>query len=126
MFLVTCEFVSASCARVSVWQKELHEAPLEVKEKYFFVVSTVISTVLFYLLFLCLDVTLTSTVSAQSVIAEYSFSISYCVSYLTSVVWQHFLNQYFVFALGKQSHSNHQIDEDAFCDSLFRTYLVYG
>eukprot|EP01083_Nonionella_stella_P145941 458338_1 len=113
------------CNKFQKWQKELHEAPIEVKEKYFFVVSTIISTILFYILFICLDVMIKHWFALPSFITEYSFSISYCISYLTSVIWQHFFNQYFVFTITRYTNHANSMDS-AFCDSLFRTYLVYG
>ena len=119
-----CEFfsfLSNQIQKFRQWQKELHEAPLEVKEKYFFVISTIISTILFYILFLCLDVMIKRWFALPPFITGYSFSISYCISYLTSVVWQHFFNQYFVFSITGNSNNR-----ENFCDSLFRTYLVYG
>jgi len=133
MVRVTFEFGVTSCHRVQKWQKELHEQPLEVKEKYFFVASTVISTVLFYILFLCLDFMIRHWFALPLFIVRYSFSISYCISYLTSVIWQHFFNQYFVFAMARTTMNNHNphnysasLSSDAFCDSLLRTYVVYG
>ena len=118
---VSFEFGVTSCHRVQKWQKWLHEQPLEVKEKYFFVASTVCSTVLFYILFLCLDFMIRHWFALPLFIVRYSFSISYCISYLTSVIWQHFFNQYFVFTMAISAPPS-----DAFCDSLLRTYVVYG
>ena len=121
---ITFDFIILSCKKFQKWQKDIQEAPIEIKEKYFFVISTIISTILFYILFLCLDFMIKHWFALPHFITEYSFSISYCISYLTSVIWQHFLNQYFVFALKTTSITNN--DNDNFCDSLIRTYLVYG
>ena len=124
----TFDFIILSCNKLQKWQKDIQEAPIEVKEKYFFVISTIISTSLFCIFFLCLDFMIKHWFALPHFITNHSFSISYCISYLTSVIWQHFLNQYFVFALRKTTISitNNNNNNNDFCNSLFRTYLVYG
>jgi len=137
MVRLSLETLVSWCHRFQKWQKWLHEQPLEVKEKYFFVASTIISTVVFYILFLSLDLMIQHWFALPQWIVNYSFSISYCVAYLTSVLWQHFFNQYFVFAMGRDRPSPaasslpssappSPSSSDAFCDSLLQTFLVYG
>eukprot|EP00485_Elphidium_margaritaceum_P024751 CAMPEP_0202714736 /NCGR_PEP_ID=MMETSP1385-20130828/79104_1 /ASSEMBLY_ACC=CAM_ASM_000861 /TAXON_ID=933848 /ORGANISM="Elphidium margaritaceum" /LENGTH=325 /DNA_ID=CAMNT_0049375657 /DNA_START=623 /DNA_END=1600 /DNA_ORIENTATION=+ len=121
-----------TCGKLQKWQKDVQEAPIETKEKYFFVASTLVSTLLFYLLFVCLDFMIKHWFALPQAITEFSFSISYCIAYLSSVIWQHFFNQYFVFALKVSTATSTDVlpidavNGNDFCDSLLRTYLVYG
>ena len=53
------------------------------------------------------------------IVLKYFFSISWCISYLTSVLWQHFINQQFVII------DNNELDDETFLNSLLKTVIIY-
>ncbi|ETO24967.1 hypothetical protein RFI_12172 [Reticulomyxa filosa] len=113
--------------RFRIFRKELYEMDVETQQKYYFTFSTILATLLFYLMFEILDAMIKRglIIDLPLFLRQYSFTLAWSVAYLASVMWQHILNRFLVFHTGNSGAESSGTD-DSFCESLWRTYLVYG
>jgi len=87
------------------------------RQKCAFVFSSLVGTAILYSMFQMQYAILTSQHFFDGPLSSSkAFALSYYVSYLFSILWQHVLNRWLVF----------ENSEDSFLDSLLSTYLVYG
>jgi len=87
------------------------------RQKCAFLLSSLIGTAILYSTFQMQFTTLTSHNFFEGPLSNSkAFALSYYISYLFSIFWQHVLNRWLVF----------ENLEETFLDSLLSTYLVYG
>jgi len=87
------------------------------RQKCAFIFSSLVGTAILYSMFQMQFAILTSQHLFEGPLSNSkAFALSYYVSYLFSILWQHVLNRWLVF----------ENSEDGFLDSLLSTYLVYG
>jgi len=82
----------------------------EHREKILYSISNIIGTVLFFVLFEC--ITFVNSYYLES--ADTLFTLSYVLSYMISIVWQHGLNRWLVFS------------STPYWSTLFQTYIIYS
>jgi len=87
------------------------------RQKCAFLFSSLIGTAILYSMFQMQFAILTSQYFFEGPLSNSkAFALSYYISYLFSILWQHMLNRWLVF----------ENSEESFLDSLLSTYLVYG
>jgi len=87
------------------------------RQKCAFIFSSLVGTAILYSMFQMQFAILTSQHFLKGPMSNSkAFALSYYISYLFSILWQHVLNRWLVF----------ENLEDTFLDSLLSTYLVYG
>jgi len=87
------------------------------RQKCAFLLSSLIGTAILYSMFQLQFAIFTSQHFFEGPLSNSkAFALSYYISYLFSILWQHVLNRWLVF----------ENSEETFLDSLISTYLVYG
>jgi hypothetical protein len=87
------------------------DLPLDLREKLLFAFASLIGTGLFMILFECFYRLLAYNLDLDD---STTFTVSYVVAYLISILYQHLLNRLLVFA------------QAPYCSSLCHTYAVYS
>jgi len=90
---------------------------LGCRQKCAFLFSSLVGTAILYSMFQMQFAILTSQYFFEGPLSESkAFVLSYYISYLFSILWQHLLNRWLVF----------ENSDDSFLESLLSTYLIYG
>lgn len=92
----------------------------DIREKLLFTISSIIGTILFLLLYESIHSLLIYSIELNTT-GDTTFLLSYTISYLISIVWQHELNRILL-----QSVNNNQPTSMNYCISLLHTYTVYS